>query len=286
MKKISSLFFLTVFTLLLFSGLASPSYCYSGAKAFVVDNNGYLTEKDMRDVLNRAESFAEYTSLNVVVAICDDIGPDKSDRGVVDFADLMYEDLCGIDSDGLLLLINNDTEYDYISTSGKGINYYSDYRIERMFDLFFDYIKEKDYRNAAIGFLDAAEYFYDQGMANNQTDVSWKELDPYDTITFLAWTFMVSLFVGIFAGLIVGCPVYFSNKKKYSLQRAVTHSYILNNSLLFNQATDTYLGTFTRRTYSPVNSSSGRSGGSGRGSRSSTHRSSSGGRHGGGGRRR
>ena len=92
------------------------------------------------------------------------------------------------------------------------------------------------------------------------------------------------MFVIIFTAM-VGSGVYSLNKKPYRIEKPGTRNYILNNSLVFDNKSDVYVGRHVHTTYSPRSSSSGshRSGG---GHHSSVHRSHSGGRHGGGGRHR
>lgn len=248
----------------------------SNKKAYIVDESRYFTAKERERLLEQAEDYTLHTGLNIVIAVSDDVGSDKSDSGVVDYADLMYEKYCGINTDGILFLINNDTKYDYISTSGSGINYYSDWRIERLLDKAYDYLTEDDYYSAASAFISLAKNYYDAGKENHQTEILGRE---FESESFIA-SFIV---VGIIA-LVIGIVIYFSLANSYKLQKPNNALYVVQGSKIFQQATDTFAGTITTRTYSPR--SSGGSGGGGHSGHSSTHRSSSGGRHGGGGRHR
>lgn len=246
-------------------------------RAIVVDLAECLDTADEEEIVRYAQKFADKSGFNVVILISDDVGADKSDRGVVDYADVYYETFCGKDTDGLLLLINNDTKYDYISTSGACINYYSDYRIERMFDMFFDCIKSGDYKNAALNFVDSADYYYGLGKDNNQIEVWGKEVEPEQIVITLLFLLVVAALIGLI--------IFGVNHKKYKLAKPVNQWYVVKGSLLFSQATDTFLGNVTTRIYSPQ-STGGGSGGGGGSHHSSTHHSSGGGRHGGGGRHR
>ncbi len=243
--------------------------------AYIVDKNHHLTLDERNKLISQIEDYNDHTSLNMVISVCDDVGLDKSDEAVVDFADVMYEQYCGINTDGILLLINNDTLYDYISTSGAGINYYSDYRIDQILDGIHSDLKAEDFYSAASGFISLAYHYFDAGKANHQTEVLGSEFDPEAS-------FEVILIAG-FICLVVGIIVYIANANSYKLQRPNNSFYIVKGSMLFQQATDTFLGPITTRIYSPRSSGSG---GGGRSGHSSTHRSSGGGRHGGGGRHR
>lgn len=244
--------------------------------AYIVDKNHHLTLDERNNLISQMEDYNDHTNLNMVISVCDDVGSDKSDSGVVDFADLMYEQYCGKNTDGILLLINNDTLYDYVSTSGAGINYYSDYRLEKIFDGIYDDLKDENYYYAASGFVSLAYHYFDAGKANNQTEILGSEFDPNTSIDVLL--------VAGFICLVIGIIIYIANANSYKLQRPNNSFYIVKGSMLFQQATDTFLGPITTRVYSPRSSSSG--GGGGHSGHSSTHHSSSGGRHGGGGRHR
>lgn len=242
----------------------------------IIDENRHVSDDRGEDLRKRAEEFAEKSGFNIIICVCDDIGEPKTDQHTVEYADDMYDELCGINTDGILLLINNDTEYDYISTSGACINYYSDYRIEMILGAVYDDIIAGDFASAAAEFLYTAEYYYDMGKANHQTDVMGAEVD---TVDFAAGILMLGA-----VGLVVGIIIFFGNLKKYKLEKPSAAFYVNRNTLSYKRFEDIFLGNFTNRIYSP-RSSGGSGGGGGRG-RSSTHRSSGGGRHGGGGRHR
>lgn len=276
MKKIFAFLICTAAALFTASAsLFSSVFAENYGNTLVVDECGYFSEKDKQEILLHAQTFANKSGFNVVILISDNVGRNKSDRAVVDYADVYYETLCGIDTDGILLLINLDTKYDYISTSGVCINYYSDQRIDSMFDWFFNDLKAERYKDAAIHFIDSADYYYRQGKANHQFELAGRETD-------FSEIFVLFVFLAFFV-VIVGCVIYVFNSKAHAIQKPMNNWYTVKGSLLFTQATDTYLGTHTTRVYSPRSSGGGSHGGGGH---SSTHHSSGGGRHGGGGRHR
>lgn len=270
-KKITASVLGAIFALVLTAAVFADSYPI----VKTVDDYGYLTAEEIADITEAAEVFAQKSGFNIVICITDDIGQPKTDRQTVEYADLMYEDLCGINTDGILLLINNDTEYDYISTSGACINYYSDYRIEQILDSIYYYITDRDFGRAAIKFIDSIEHYYDMGKANNQREFLGREVEFED---FFGTLFILLIFSGF-----VGMFIFLGNLKKYKLEKPSMAFYINRNSLKFSSFADIFLGNFTNRIYSPRSSGSSSGGRSGH---SSTHRSSGGGRHGGGGRHR
>ncbi len=246
-------------------------------RVFVLDYANVISDSDETRVKEEAERVAAKTGLNIVVVSADDIGTPKTDARTVEYADDKYEELCGINTDGILFLINCDTKYDYISTSGSGINYFSDYRIQRVMDAVWDDLVDGNFGDAAYTFVGQVEKYYDRGKANNQ--------DPtVATDEFSFFDFIASAPVPIFIGGIIGLISYLTLSGNYKLEKPGTRNYILDNSLAFERCNDTFVGNVTHTIYTPRSSSS--SGGSHSRSHSSTHHSHSGGTHGGGGRHR
>lgn len=249
----------------------------SGSKVFILDNIGAIAEANEKQIYEKAVQVAEKTGFNIVIVAEDDIGYPKTDAHVVEYADDKYEELCGINTDGILFLINCDTKYDYISTSGVCINYFSDYRIDMIFDDIWDDLKDENYAQAAYTFVYRVEQFYDQGKANHQTEILGAEVD-------------VGLFnpgIAIVGGIFFGIIIYAVNSRQFRIEKPGTRNYILENSLAFDVNTDTFVGNNVKRIYTPRSSSSSHGGRrSSVSHRSSTHHSHSGGRHGGGGRHR
>lgn len=272
MKKIFTALFAFV---LAFSVLCTAVGADIEPKVFIIDNWDHLNNEEFELLYQQAIDFSQLSGMNVMLVISDDIGQPKTDAHTVEYADDLYDEYCGINTDGVLFLINNDTKYDYISTSGSAINYYSDYRIDAILDDTYDYLVGGNYYFAMSTFLNDIARYYQMGKANYQTEIFGKEADPVDFIsTFIIFGFVAS---------IVGLIIFMSNRKKYQMQKVSANFYVNRNTFKLTQNTDTFLGVVTSRVYSPR--SSGGSGGSG-GGHSSTHHSSGGGRHGGGGRHR
>ncbi len=253
-----------------------------GKTGLVVDGADIFTKTQENYMTDKAVEAAEKTGLNIIVYTTDDVGSDKSDNGVMDFADVAYESICGINTDGVLLLINNDTKFDWISTSGAGINYLSDYRIETIFSAMDKYYDKDDLYGASLCFIEKVVSYCAQGKANNQQEVFGKEVD----LDYFAEEFFSTfLFLG-FGALIVSICLYAHFSKQYAITKPETQNYTLKDSLWFSQKTDQFMGNITTRTYSPRSSGSSGSHSGGHSHHSSTHHSSGGGRHGGGGHHR
>lgn len=272
MKKITAFSAALLICAVLLCMSVSASY----KAVFVVDDANVISDADEQLIMKEAKRVAEKTGFNIVVTTADDIGSPKTDAHVVEYADDKYEELCGIDTDGILLLINCDTKYDYISTSGSCINYFSDARIDSIFDDIYDDLVAEKFGKAAHTFVLSVEKFYDRGKANHQMELAGGEFDPDEFFSTLGMLIIFGLFIGIF--------IYFMFAAGFKTEKPQTRQYVLDNSLAFDKRNDIYIGTNVNRIYTPRSSSSG--GHSSGGHHSSTHHSSSGGRHGGGGRHR
>lgn len=260
--------------------LCVPVYAADKASAVVIDDADAFSDEDERTISHEAANAAYETGFNIVIFTSDNVGSDKSDAAVTDFADLKYEEIFGMNTDGILLFINFDNKYDRISTSGVCINYFSDYRIDCMWDDMDPFFDKDDYTGVALSFIADVENYYNAGKANHQTEILGGEFDAEYMLESFFSTFM---FTG-FAALIIAISLYFYYSKNYKIEKPETRAYTLKDSLYFTVRTDTFVGNVTNRIYSPRSSSS--SGGSHHSGHSSTHHSSSGGRHGGGGHHR
>ncbi|MCR4780398.1 MAG: TPM domain-containing protein, partial [Ruminiclostridium sp.] len=228
------------------------SVCADGAVGMVYDAGDIFTDSQEDALREKAYSAASTTGLNVVIYTTADVGTNKSDAAVMDYADVRYEELCGMNTDGILLLINNDTNFDWISTSGSGINYFSDYRIENIFSAMDRYYKKDDLYGAALCFIEKVEFYCSQGKENNQQEVFGTELD----LDYAGEAFTASfVFVG-FIALIASFILYSHYAKQYAISKPDTRAYTLKDSLWFSQKTDTFVGNITSRIYSPRSSSS------------------------------
>ena len=256
--------------------------------ALLHDIDDSLTVEEEKTVLADLMQAVRETNYSICIVITDDIGSDKSDYGVMDYADVYYENYCGMNTDGVLLLINNDTKYDWFSTSGRCIDMFYG-RDDDIFDAIYDYIVSGDYTTACQRFVNKVKSTpYQNNSAYNDNNY-----DDYDNSysgelhlnsSDIEGFFSIASF-SVFVSLTVVIVFISVLNNNYKMRKNVdAANYKLENSLFFSHSTDTYLRTYTTRT-TVSSSSSGRSR-SHRSGGSRSHRSSGGGRHGGGGRRR
>lgn len=114
----------------------------------VADSAGLFSQKEIQELTEKARSLSQKAGMDVVIVTEDDTGGKTSQ----DYADDYY-DYNGYDTNGVLLLLDMDNRQVYISTSGRGITYLTDRRIDSMLDRLIPYMKKEDYSGAAQRFL-------------------------------------------------------------------------------------------------------------------------------------
>ncbi len=268
----------------------------------VYDVQGILTGAETELADGIIKSLSDDIDMYVAVFIC---GPEThfgGDNDVIRFADDCYDELFnpqyGVDTDGILLVINNSTKFDYITTSGMGQMYFyngpEDDRVDEIFDYMWDNILEGNTYAAIEDFCYAVESLYDEGIPDgayvyddDTEEYMYMKGDKLVTADSLPWWFGFSLWPALPMGLIIGLIVCLvSNaciKNSYKFTRALNPTnYISHNETKFTARDDIFIRQYRTRTR--INTSSGGRSGGGGGGRS--HRSGGGHSHGGGGRRR
>lgn len=199
-------------------------------------------EAELNDILGKT---AKENNLNIAVVFVNDVGG-KSEEA---FADDYYDDLYGINTDGVLMLVSYNPRYFHISTSGIGIDYY-DKRIDEIIGNIKPYLSGGDEYNAVVEF--------------NSNIAKFAYMPSFNWGKTAAIAFAISLVVAlIWAGIIV-------HGYKVPASENATE-YAKNGNINFRVKTDRYITKHVTRTKISTDSGSG------------THTSSSGGTHGGGG---
>ena len=230
--------------------LAMPSAFASYTDSMVFDYDDSLTDSEEATVNDAIEEAASKYEMNVCIVITDDIGG----KSAMNYADDFYDDLFGIDTDGVLLLINNDTKTDWISTSGSAIKKYDDHDIQQMFDNITPKLKGNDYKGASLAFVDS--------LGNN-----------YNWFSAIGISLLISAVIAIIICLFI--------VSRYKLHKSISATnYVCTNKTQMHESRD----DFIREYITKVRIENDNNGGGG--GRTSTHRSSGGGTHGGGGRSR
>lgn len=266
----------------------------------VYDHDNVLTDSELEDLNALVRKTSDTIDMYVAVCIYGEDAAFSSDSAVMRRADDVYDALfnpqSGVDTDGVLLLINNDTYYDYLSTSGFGELYYyngaADDRTQAILDEVQPLLKQGNYDKAIREFCDQIVKYKNAGLPKNAYtyDKANKQYTYVENGKLVSaadlpagygrdvWALVAIAFViGAVAAGVTILIVWNSYQLKKSLSPT---NYISQRDTNFTDKRDVFLRTYTTKT--PINTNNGRSGGGG----GSSHRSSGGHSHGGGGSRR
>lgn len=140
-------------------------------KEYVFDDAKLLTDGEYDDLNAYAAWFAKAFKINAVVVLTDDI----EDNEPADYAKKFYNDF--YNGDGILLLINNDTNEDYFYRKGIPGEFISDSTVLMMFSEISPMLALENYIGAAEYILEASErqlpeYFTDRSKALKKDEIS------------------------------------------------------------------------------------------------------------------
>ncbi len=255
--------------ILLFISAAALCIMFSmqvfAAGELVVDQAGLLYGNEAESVESVLSENKSKYGMDYVVVTTNGIG----EKTLEAYADDFYDENGYSQDGGILLLVNMDTDNGgmnrrcIISTAGKGINCFSDYKIENIYDEITPYLSDGDYAGAfrEFGYVTDSysdEYFFPkQGLER----VNWPS----------------AILFAIVIGIVVGLIVAMSQKSRHkSVVRASNATnYAVPGSLNLTNSKDTFLYVNVTHVPIPRNTNSG--------SGSHTHISSGGFTHGGGG---
>lgn len=260
-KKITFLLTLvmlcSVFSLQVTAVSDLPDYTNAHNKGVIVDLTGeYLDEKQLDELDDILDDAAEEVGFNIGVIITDYIpGAVKNYSGsqnyqedkVADYAYDCFDEMFGEknQADGVLLLINYYTLYDWIWADGEAEKYINDSRTQDIFDAIEPAMLDYDTYNEAKGFAEQVVKMYHRGNVKISGALSGG-------------------FAGIAIGFVIALIVYFSNKKAYSkYPKTAANTYVNKANTRFTDRQDRFIRQYTTRTY---NSSSSSGGGGGRSS--------------------
>lgn len=286
MKRLITLISVLLISLTLFSVSVSAKR-YDEGKVFVSDKEGYLSDSEFDNIVDTAEKLSDKTGYNVGIIITDDIGS----KSPVAFSDDAYMDVFKKDSDGFMILLNNDTYEDHISTSGNAILMYSDARLMNTLDSAGSYLKEEEFYSALKVMLGKLDSYYDAGVPSENEGYTTKDIDDATGQDFLGRLINIVHRLGILfvIFIVVSIVTFLIVKSSYRFKTAESaRTYVNKSETFFREKQDIYIREYTTSHKISSDSSGGgsRGGGGGRVGGSSVHRSSGGGSFGGASRKR
>jgi uncharacterized protein len=238
----------------------------------VEDGADLLTDEEEQTLIEKLDSISVNQLLDVVVVTTNTTNGKSPMEYADDFFDYNGYGM-GEERDGVLLMIDMGQRDYWISTSGYGIEAFTDAGISYIGEQIVGPLGNGDYVEAFELFADLCDDFVTQAKKGNPYDVSHMPKAPFNK----GLCFWISLFIGFVLSAIVNMILQ-AQLKTVARQNSAAN-YAKAGSLV---VTHSYEGMRDRRVIHELiksDSDDSRSGGGG----SSTHISSSGRSHGGGG---
>lgn len=239
----------------------------------VVDNAALFSSDEIASLESKIQNISSKYEMDIVIVTTDDVNGKSSRDFADDFFD--YEGYgLGVEKSGILMLINMEDREVYLSTAGKGENYFTDNRIESILDDVYYHLSDGDYFEGAEAFLSRTEGFLESGIPSNQYTVD-ENGNKIETREDIAARIGMSILIALVVSSVVCGIVVFSYRKPTAVAE---ESYIDRSTIKFTKRSDRFITSHTTSRKIPKNNNNS-SGGA-----STTHTSSSGNSHGGGGR--
>lgn len=257
---------------------------------------------EMEELNNLVEQTAKKIDMYIAIYISN---TDLSDSETETFAENVYEDMFGENTDGVFFymdLSGGRPAYDYISTSGMGALVYTDYRndgennvIDKMFKQIYNYmpssgeeINPADIKLAIEEFCRQLEIYADKGAKSfyySYDSADGKYIYEKNGKAVVSknkplFTMIKYLPIGASCGIVIAIIMFFVIKSTYKFKKSCDSSvYVERSETNFTVRDDRFIRQYVTKTKIESNSSSGGSHHSGGGSHG-------GGSHGGGGSHR
>ena len=245
--------------------LLTPSV---NANEKIYDFAELLTEEEEKQLYDKVKEFIANTNLDLAIVTINTNVKDSTQEYADDFYD--YNDFS---IDGLAFVIDMQNRIFYISTAGKAMLYYDDYRIEYILSALDQEMYNHEYFNACNTLISQLTEYYNHGFSDNA--------DKYVVIGTQIYRKAPYLLLSIIAvvSAIIGTLILALRNKKIKLATN-SNDYFDNKSFEITKDTKEFISSNTSRVYIPP-ADSGGGGSSGGG----FHSGSSGASHGGGGHR-
>ena len=242
-KRIAALLLLTV--MLLMQGLALGE----GTKDYILDRANLLTISEEEQLLANIENFRKVTGSDFVLLTSSE-KHEGTGQQVADNIFLRGGYGVGENLDGVLYYIDMYDRYQYISTSGKMIDYINDERIDAALDAVSPYLSSGDYLKAVSKMLSTLSGYYQKGIVQGQ--------HQYDAQTGQTLTgkhkalTTTEILIALGAGIVVFFVVSGSVKGVYHLKgNTYEYDYRANGQLNLTLKEDTFTHTTTSRVPKP-----------------------------------
>lgn len=244
------------------------------------DPDGLLSDEDQQKLNEKMDEISREQQFDVTAALVNSL----DGKSTQDYADDLYDECdfgYGEEHDGTLLLVSLEDRDWYISTSGYGIDAFSDRDIQYIGEEITPFLSDENYVEAFENYADLCDIILDQKKDSGEYE-EYGDYEDYETEPasrgFLSPIWILISLVAGFAGALVTVGVNKGKLKSVRMQKEA-QNYVRPGSMHLTTSSDHFLYRNVTRTPKPQPKSSPSGGGGG----SSTHTSSSGRTHGGGG---
>ena len=267
MKKIKFLLMILIFLI----GINTVNAFDTSLKVY--DYAQVLTPSEEENLKNDIDNYISTYNMDMALVTV----KHHTKKDIMNYADDFYDYNgfgIGYNYDGVIFVIDFTFGYTdiWMSTTGKAINVYTDYRIDKILDK-VSINKNNGYYYMLDAFINESSYYASLGIPvpdSNNNNIVIENINQERNIEYGK--------IAIISFVITSIIVLFLALKNKMVKPATTaHEYLNKESIKINFRNDSFVTTHTSSVR--INDSSSSGGGS------STHRSSSGRSHGGGGRR-
>lgn len=301
MKKVLSLLICTLLMTTFMTGAYAYDYSVSQREALINDFAELIPYEDEKILNSKLEQISEIHECEVAILTVNS----ANGIDITEFSDDYYDENgfgYGDNDDGVMLVIDMASREFAITTHGKAIEIFTDYNLSQLENEFIPYLLRNEYTLAFIAFYEKCDRIFtdykhysdnfdrdyvhspDNGSIYNPSDggiIYYKESfsEKLSRVFSFSWI-LISLIIGIIIALIY--TLYLKSQLKTVRSKKTASDYVVPGSFRITQSRDIFLYSNVKKIPKPKNNtSSGRSGGTSFGGRSSTHTSSSGRTHGG-----
>ena len=250
----------------------SPASRAENGLPLIVDNAGVLTSSEVASLTSGADKVSSQYACDVAVVFVRGIG----NRSIMDYTDDFFDYNgygCGPGKDGVMLLVDVQGREYWISTSGFGIDAFTDAGQLYLKDLFVSSLSSEDWAGAASSFISGCDRFLKQARNGKPYDIGNMPRNSFNPIALLG-----NMGIGLLLG---GLPLMRAKKEMETVElKRDAGDYIRGKAPVLTQRNDSFLGSNVTRVPIPRESNHFDSSGGGG---SSIHTSSSGNVHGGSG---
>lgn len=211
------------------------------------------------------EKYSSKYSADIAIVTTNDAGGMSSQAYADAYAEKIGQSMSGDEYPGILFLIDMDNRQIYMATQGQAMNYYDDYRINKVLDNCYSHITDGDYKGTCEAFLKGVRDYMGRSTSKSA------RMDAFGVL--------IRLLIAMAIGAVATFAMVFRRGGHVTTN---SRTYFDASASHLDAKEDRFMNrTVTRRHIEKPKGGGGDHGGSGGGG---IHTSSGGGTHGGGGR--